>query len=40
MYYRRIEHILQVFENETLRKIFDPKKDDVSGQTWNWRVIA
>jgi hypothetical protein len=30
------EHILRVFENRVLRKIFGPKRDDVMGE---WRKL-
>jgi hypothetical protein len=28
----RVEHRLRVFENRVLRKIFGPKRDDVTGE--------
>ena len=32
----REEHRLGVFENRVLRKIFGPKKDEVTGE---WRIL-
>ena len=32
----RKEHRLRVFENEALRKIFGPKKDEITGE---WRRL-
>jgi hypothetical protein len=32
----REEHRLRVFENRVLRKIFEPKKDEVTGE---WRML-
>jgi hypothetical protein len=32
----REEHILRVFENRVLRKIFGPKRDEVTGE---WRKL-
>jgi hypothetical protein len=32
----REEHILRVFENRVLRRIFGPKRDEV---TWEWRKL-
>jgi hypothetical protein len=32
----REEHILKVFENRVLRRIFGPKRDDVTGE---WRKL-
>jgi hypothetical protein len=33
----RKEHRLRVFENRVLRKIFGPKRDEVTGE---WKKIA
>jgi hypothetical protein len=33
----REEHILRVFENRVLRRIFGPKRDEVTGE---WRKFA
>jgi hypothetical protein len=33
---RRAEHILRVFENRVLRRIFGPKRDDTVG---GWRTL-
>jgi hypothetical protein len=38
----REEHRLRVFENRVLKKIFGPKRDDVSGECWEtieWHTI-
>jgi hypothetical protein len=32
----REEHILRVFENKVLRRIFGPKRDEVTGE---WREL-
>jgi len=32
----REEHRLRVFENRVLRKVFGPKRDEV---TWKWRKL-
>jgi hypothetical protein len=33
----REEHRLRVFENRVIRRIFEPKRDEVTGE---WRKIA
>jgi hypothetical protein len=32
----RVEHFLSVFENRVLREIFEPNKDEVTGE---WRKL-
>jgi hypothetical protein len=32
------EHSLREFENRVLRKIFGPKRDEVTGEWRNWNI--